>query len=131
MDAIEATCPPEDRVPDRRVFPRLTEVAAWKAMDGASKAARVPHYHPHDLRHRRISLWHLGRVPAREIADRVGHAQTSMTLDRYSHVMLSTREVPVGVFRALVGGITQASPPQHSTADTALEVGFVEPNPHG
>jgi integrase len=78
-------------------------------MDGARKAARVAHYHPHDLRHRRISLWHLSGVPARQIAEWAGHAQTSMTLDRYSHVLVSTREIPVGVFQALL----EASPRHH------------------
>ena len=61
--------------------------------------------------------------PARHrtvIADHVGHAQTSMTLDRYSNVMLSTRDVPVGAFRVLLRGISQASPLRHATASTTL-----------
>jgi integrase len=59
----------------------------------ACKLAKVPHYHPHDLRHRRISLWHQSGVPARELAERAGHARPSMSLDVYSHVM-PANEVP-------------------------------------
>jgi len=47
----------------------------------------LPHYHPHDLRHRRITVWHQSGVVARELAERAGHARASVTLDVYSHVM--------------------------------------------
>jgi hypothetical protein len=39
------------------------------------------------LRHRRITIWHQSGVPARELAERAGHARASMSLDVYSHVM--------------------------------------------
>ena len=56
-------------------------------MSRACSNAKVPHYHPHDLRHRRITIWHRSGVPARELAERAGHARPSMSLDVYSHVM--------------------------------------------
>jgi integrase len=86
MEAIEQTCPLEDRVPERRVFPGITEASAYQAMTRACRTAKVPHYHPHDLRHRRITIWDQSGVPARELAERAGHARPSM-LDVYSHVM--------------------------------------------
>ena len=49
--------------------------------------AKVPHYSPHDLRHRRVTIWHQSGVPARELAERAGHARASMSLDVYSHVL--------------------------------------------
>jgi integrase len=101
MAEIEATCPPEDRVTERRVFQGFTETGAWKAMASACKLARIPHYHPHDLRHRRISLWHGQGLPGREVADRAGHAKPSESIDTYSHVMPLT-EVRAEVFRALL-----------------------------
>ncbi|MBA3736553.1 MAG: hypothetical protein H0W90_15395 [Actinobacteria bacterium] len=55
----------------------------------------------HDLRHRRISLWHQSGVPARELAERAGHARPSMSLDVYSHVMAAD-EVPGERFQTLV-----------------------------
>jgi len=47
----------------------------------------VAHFSPHDLRHRGITLWHQSGVPARELAERAGHARPSMSLDVHSHVM--------------------------------------------
>ena len=38
MDAIEETCPLEDRLPDRRVFPGVTEDSVGKAMGRACKS---------------------------------------------------------------------------------------------
>ena len=101
MDAIEATCPLEDRVPERRVFPGITEATGYQAMTRACRNAKIPHYHPHDLRHRRISIWHQSGVPARELAERAGHARPSMSLDVYSHVM-PIDEVSPDRFLALI-----------------------------
>jgi integrase len=101
MDAIETLCPLEDRTPDRRVFQRITEATAYQTMTRACQTAGVPHYHPHDLRHRRITIWHQSGVPARELAERAGHARASMSLDVYSHVMPAD-EIPARRFRTLV-----------------------------
>lgn len=87
MELIEETCPPEDRTAGRRVFPGFTPDVAKNVMARACVAAKIPHYHPHDLRHRRLSLWHGQGVPAKELAARAGHSRASMTLDTYSHVM--------------------------------------------
>jgi integrase len=103
IESIEATCPLEDRTPERKVFQGITEAAAYQAMLRACKLAKVPHYHPHDLRHRRITIWHQSGVPARELAERAGHSRPSMSLDVYSHVMPAD-EVSEERFRALIGG---------------------------
>jgi integrase len=101
MEAIEATCPLEDRVPDRRVFQGITEASAYQSMSRACKNAKVPHYSPHSLRHRRITIWHQAGVPARELAERAGHSKPSMSLDVYSHVMPAD-EVAKERFLALI-----------------------------
>lgn len=87
IETIEEACPLEDRVPERRVFGGITEASAYQAMLRACRNAKDPHYSPHDLRHRRITIWHQSGVPARELAERAGHARASMSLDVYSHVM--------------------------------------------
>jgi integrase len=46
MDAIEATCPFEDRTADRKVFMGLTEDAARQAMGNACKLGGIPHFTP-------------------------------------------------------------------------------------
>jgi integrase len=84
--------PLEDRTADRRVFPGSTADALKNAMGRACKLAKIPHFHPHDLRHRRLSLWHGQGVPAKELAGRAGHSTASMTLDVYSHVLMDKTE---------------------------------------
>ena len=102
MDEIAATCPLEDRTAERQVFMGFTRHAARNAVARACLAAGVPHFHPHDLRHRRISIWHQQGVPVKAISERVGHARASMTLDTYSHVM-PLDEVDVEAYRGLLG----------------------------
>ena len=101
IETIEETCPLEDRIPERRVFGGITEASAYQAMSRACRNAKVPHYSPHDLRHRRITIWHQSGVPARELAERAGHARASMSLDVYSHVM-PPDEVPAERFLPLL-----------------------------
>jgi integrase len=101
IEAIETTCPLEDRVAERRVFQGITEASAYQAMARACKNAKVPHYSPHSLRHRRITIWHQSGVPARELAERAGHSRPSMSLDVYSHVMPAD-EVPAAAFQSLL-----------------------------
>lgn len=58
------------------------------ALHQACKVAGVGPYSPHDLRHRYISLQVLAGVPITVVKERAGHANASMTLDIYSHVIL-------------------------------------------
>lgn len=92
MEFLLATCLPEDRTGNRPLSPWLRSMqhprqAANKTMSSACKAAGIPHFHPHDLRHRRISLWHGQGIPARQIRKRVGQQQIAVTLDTDAHVM--------------------------------------------
>ncbi len=102
MQAIESTCPLEDRVPERKVFPGITVGSARQAMTRACRLAKIPHYSPHDLRHRRITLWHQSGVPARDLAERAGHPRPSMSLDVYSHVMPADEIAPARFHAVLV-----------------------------
>jgi integrase len=56
-DEVAALVPLEDRERDRRVFPGLTDALVRKDLYRACRDAGVAAYSPHDLRHRRISLW--------------------------------------------------------------------------
>jgi integrase len=86
MDVIEDTCPLDDRTADRLVFGGTPDIYR-NVMARASRAAGTALYSPHDLRHRRLSLWHGQGVTAAELAKRAGHSKPSMSLDVYSHVM--------------------------------------------
>jgi len=99
MSVLEERIPREDRL--GRVFPRIEGRQLATAIRRACKDAGVAHYSPHDLRHRRISIWQGHGVPPRQLAELVGHARSSMTLDTYSHVM-ALDEVPAQELERLV-----------------------------
>jgi integrase len=88
-----ALTPREDRDPEAPVFPGVTQARMRTDLGRACRASGVARFGLHDLRHRRLSLWHREGVPAAEAAKRAGHARSSVTLDTYSHVLVDDREV--------------------------------------
>ncbi|MDQ3381526.1 MAG: tyrosine-type recombinase/integrase [Actinomycetota bacterium] len=99
-EAIEATLRPrDDRDAAAPLFPGVTADRLRTAIARACRAAGVPVFSPHDLRHRRISLLHRqGRTWA-EIGRLVGQRKLSITADTYTHVLSDGRELD---FPALV-----------------------------
>jgi len=92
--AVLATLPPrEDRLHDRPVFPGLSQERLRTAIARACKASGTPNWSPHDLRHRRISLWHRQGETWALIGARVGQRSLSITADTYTHVVLDDREL--------------------------------------
>jgi integrase len=92
--AVIATVPPrEDRAAERPVFPGLTQERLRTAIARACKASATPTWSPHDLRHRRISLWHRQGETWALIGARVGQRSLSVTADTYTHVLLDDREL--------------------------------------
>jgi integrase len=89
MDEIAASTPPDDRTPERRVFPGFTPDKAKNTMRKACENAGIAHFHPHDLRHRYASVKIAEGVPVTQVAAQLGHSRNSLTLDTYSHVIVS------------------------------------------
>lgn len=108
MEVIASTCPLEDRLSETPVFAGITDDQLRRAMTRACKTAEISSYSPHDLRHRRITLWHYEGVPAREVQDRVGHAWLSTTLDTYTHSMRPD-ELPKKALLAVLNGRGEVS----------------------
>lgn len=50
------------------------------------KAAKVPEVRLHDLRHLHASIAIRSGIDPKVLADRLGHARASFTLDRYTHL---------------------------------------------
>jgi integrase len=88
LEEIEATCPPDDRVADRRLFVGFNSDVAKNAMARACRAAGLRHMHPHDLRHRYASVKIREGVPLTDLSAHLGHSRKSLTLDTYSHVLI-------------------------------------------
>lgn len=87
LDEIAELCPLEDRSRERRVFP-LKRDAIRGDLSRACRDAGIPHYHPHDLRHRRVSLWFAHGFDQITVKTWAGHARASMSSDVYGHVVI-------------------------------------------
>ena len=86
MDVVADSCPLEDRTETRHVF-QTTESTLRQAMARACRSAGIPLFSPHDLRHRRASLWHGQGLSVRELMERGGWAKSELPVDLYTHVM--------------------------------------------
>jgi integrase len=97
--AIEVKIGPrDDRDLEGRLFADSGADALRTAIAKACKAAGVPLFSPHDLRHRRISLLHLRGVPWARIGEFVGQRDLTVTANTYTHVLVDEAEVD---YRAL------------------------------
>jgi integrase len=104
FEAVVSTLPPrEDRQPDQPVFDGLTQERLRTAIARACKASGTPTWSPHDLRHRRISLWHRQGETWALIGARVGQRSLSVTADTYTHVLLDDRELDHARLGAQIG----------------------------
>ncbi|MFL5977781.1 MAG: tyrosine-type recombinase/integrase [Gaiellaceae bacterium] len=95
-DLFAAVCelvPRDDRTPERRVFQGFGADRFRTALTRACSAAAVPHFSPHDLRHRRISLLHLSGVPWARVGEHVGQRSLRVTADTYTHVLVDEDEL--------------------------------------
>jgi integrase len=85
--------PREDRDSEARLFADVGADRLRTAIARACRAAGVPVFSPHDLRHRRISLLHLRGRSWAEISRFVGQRKLSVTADTYTHVLVDGREL--------------------------------------
>jgi integrase len=91
--------PREDRLLDGQVFDGFGSDRFRTAITRACKAAGIPNFSPHALRHRRASLWHLGGVPAAQPSLWLGHSAAEH-LRTYAHVVIDRAEIDYGTSRA-------------------------------
>jgi len=91
FEHVVALVPREDRELDGQVFDGFGADRLRTAITRACKAAGVPAFSPHDLRHRRATLWHLSGVPVVEAAAWLGHAP-QVHVKTYAHATLGNRE---------------------------------------
>jgi integrase len=93
-DVTEAMLGPrEDRNLEARLFADSRADALRTSIAKACKAAGVPLFSPHDLRHRRISLLHLRGEPWARIGEFVGQRNLAVTANTYTHVLVDETEL--------------------------------------
>lgn len=83
--------PARDR--DGRLFAGSGADALRTSIAKACRAAGIPLWSPHDLRHRRISLLHLRGVPWARIGEFVGQRDLNVTANTYTHVLMDETEL--------------------------------------
>jgi len=93
FDAVLELVPRDDRTAERRAFQGFGADRFRTALTRACRAAGVPSFSPHDLRHRRISLLHLAGVPWARIGEHVGQRNLAVTANVYSHVLADEVEL--------------------------------------
>ena len=96
LDAVLDLVAREDRTADRRVFQGFGADRFRTAIARACRAAGVPTFSPHDLRHRRVSLLHAAGVPWARIGGQVGHGDIVTTARTYTHVVADEAELDYG-----------------------------------
>lgn len=75
----------------------------YRTWQHAVEAANLPHTRIHDLRHLHATLLiHHGEDP-KVVSDRLGHASTSFTLDRYGHLYNERRQRAAHSLTTLLG----------------------------
>jgi integrase len=117
-ELVDGLPPREDRDPAAALFAGVTADRLRVAIGRACKAAGVPHFAPHALRHRRISLLHRQGRSWAEIGELVGQRSRVVTADRYTHALVDYREVDrakllkrVRTVRSPVGSLPLESAP--------------------
>ena len=83
-----------------RCSPERRPTDSARPSRGACKAAGVPVFSPHDLRHRRISLLHAQGRSWAEIGTFVGQRKLSVTADTYAHVLSDGSEIDIEALAA-------------------------------
>ena len=71
----------EDRARKRKVFDRLSYSIVRDAIATACRNAQIAHFSPHDLRHRRVSLWFAHGIDQITVKTWSGHSRASMSSD--------------------------------------------------
>jgi len=85
-----------------QLMPKL--IAAYnKPQSGAPPSIVLPHARLHDLRHVHATILLLAGVPVHVVADRLGHADASITLRVYAHVLHDDAARVADVFAQALG----------------------------
>jgi len=84
--------------------------AMSQTFDRMVRRAPVPTIRLHDLRHTHATLLIAAGVPAKVVAERLGHSRASFTIDSYQHVLPGMQADAAAVFAELVADSASTGP---------------------
>jgi integrase len=87
LSAVLALRAREDRDHAAQVLNGFDQAAFRTSLTRACRAAGIPHFSPHDLRHRRVSRLHADGLSWARIGELVGHTDLMTTARTYTHVV--------------------------------------------
>jgi integrase len=90
-----------------------------------TRAAGLPRIRLHDVRHSYASAALAAGIPAKVVSERLGHANSAITMDTYSHVLPGLDEHAAGTVARLILGDTDQAPAR--PIDTPLTTGPTAP----
>jgi integrase len=75
-----------------------------RKLDALLKAAKLPHYRVHDLRHFCASLLLAQGVPLKVVSDLLGHTRISVTANLHTHVLPSLKREAMDLMDSILTG---------------------------
>lgn len=81
---------------------RSTPRAISQTFDRMVRRAPVRRIRLHDLRHTHATLLIAAGVPAKVVAERLGHSRASFTIDSYQHVLPGMQAEAAQIFADLI-----------------------------
>jgi integrase len=122
---LEELAAPEDRLPEALVFPDFNESSFRQALTRACKRGKLPHYSPHGLRHRYLSLLVLAGIDIVLVRRIAGHRKDSITLDVYGHVLLDEPEECLAALRRGVAVVSGLAHPASEEGESPAQTPFL------
>ena len=83
---------PWDLVFTTRIGTPIDDANIGRAFQALCLSAGLRRVRLHDLRHSAATFWLAAKIPARVVADMLGHSQVGLTLQVYSHVLPELRQ---------------------------------------
>ena len=117
----------EDRDAAAPLFQGFTADRLRTAIGRACRDSGVPHFAPHALRHRRISLLHRQGESWADIGERVGQRSKLVTAETYSHALIDAREIDRKPLIARIRARTVHTPVHTPAAEKAEIAGRFRP----
>lgn len=96
-----------DLVFTTRIGTPIDDANIGRAFQALCVSAGLRRVRLHDLRHSAATFWLASKIPARVVADMLGHSQVGLTLQVYSHVLPELRQDAADAMQTILAPRTE------------------------